>query len=54
VVYLGSRRLGETPFAGVELPVGKHVLTFKHPDKRSVTRTITVQAGKTVKLNFPL
>ena len=54
VVYLGSRKLGETPFAGVELPVGRHVLTFKNPGKRPVTRTVTVRAGQTIKLNFPL
>ncbi|MBZ0231188.1 MAG: PEGA domain-containing protein, partial [Deltaproteobacteria bacterium] len=54
VVYLGGRKLGETPFAGVELPVGRHVLTFKHPGKRPVTRTVTVKAGETVKLNFDL
>lgn len=54
VVYLGSRKLGETPFAGVELPVGRHVLTFKNPGKRPVTRTVTVKAGETIKLNFDL
>ena len=36
---LRGRKLGETPFAGVELPVGRHVLTFKNPGKRPVTRT---------------
>jgi len=54
VVYLGDRRLGETPFARVALPVGRHVLTFKHPGKRPVTRTVTVKAGETLKLNFDL
>jgi hypothetical protein len=54
VVYLGARKLGETPFAGVELPVGRHVLTFKNPGKRPVTRTVTVKAGETIKLNFSL
>ncbi len=54
VVFLGSRRLGETPFAAVELPVGRHILTFKHPGRRPVTRTITVRSGTTVKLNFAL
>jgi serine/threonine protein kinase len=54
VVYLGGRKLGETPFAGVELPVGRHVLTFKNPGKRPVTRTVTVKAGETIKLNFSL
>jgi hypothetical protein len=54
VVFLGSRKLGETPFAGVELPVGRHVLTFKNPGKRPVTRTVTVKPGETIKLNFAL
>ena len=54
VVYLGSRKLGETPFAAIELPAGRHVLTFKHPGRRPVTRTVTIEPGKTVKLNFAL
>ncbi|HVK75252.1 MAG TPA: serine/threonine-protein kinase [Kofleriaceae bacterium] len=54
VVYLGARRLGETPFAAVALPAGTHTLTFKHPGRRPVTRRVTIRAGETAKLNFKL
>lgn len=54
VVYLGGRRLGETPFAAVPLPAGRHVLVFKHPGRAPVTRTVTIRAGETTKLAFDL
>ncbi|MCL4227870.1 MAG: protein kinase [Myxococcales bacterium] len=54
VVYLGGRRLGETPFAAVPLPAGRHVLVFKHPGRPPVTRTVTIRAGETTKLAFEL
>lgn len=54
VVFLGGRRLGETPFAAVPLPAGRHVLVFKHPGRPPVTRTVTIRAGETTKLAFEL
>ena len=54
LVYLGQRLLGETPFAGVELPVGAHTLVFKHPRHKHVSRRVTIIAGKTAKLNIRL
>ncbi|HTM19581.1 MAG TPA: PEGA domain-containing protein, partial [Kofleriaceae bacterium] len=53
-VWLGSRRLGETPFAGYKLPAGTHTLTFKHPGRKPTRRTITIRPGQTTKLNFAL
>ena len=54
VVTVGGRALGETPFAGVALPTGTHVLTFTNPDRHAVKRTVTIRTGKTVKLSFTL
>ena len=32
-VYLGSKKLGQTPFADLELPAGTYTLTFKNPSR---------------------
>ena len=47
VVFHNGRRLGETPFADLELPAGSYTLTFKHPQRGTVTRKVTITAGKT-------
>jgi len=53
-VYLGSRKLGQAPFADLELPAGTHTLTFKNPSRPTVTKTVTIKPGKSAKLNFNL
>ena len=53
-VHLGKRVLGETPFAGVELPVGTYTLIFKNPTHKPTMRRVTITAGKTAKLAFRL
>jgi len=53
-VYIGGRKLGETPFADVQVEVGTHTLTFKNPSLPTVKKTITISATKPVKLNFDL
>jgi serine/threonine-protein kinase len=53
-VYLGSKKLGQAPFADLEMPVGTHKLTFKNPGRPTVTKTVTIQPGKSAKLNFNL
>jgi serine/threonine-protein kinase len=53
-VWLGSRRLGVTPAAGIKLPPGTHTLTFKHPGRKPHRRTVTIRSNHTTKLNFPL
>ena len=52
-VFLGSRRLGQTPFI-TQLKPGRYTLLFKHPGKPTQRRTITVKAGDTTKLDFAL
>jgi hypothetical protein len=53
-VYLGSKKLGQAPFADLELPAGTHTLTFKNPSRPTVTKTVTIKPGKPAKLNFNL
>jgi serine/threonine-protein kinase len=53
-VYLGSKKLGQAPFADIELPAGTHTLTFKNPSRPTVTKTVKITAGKSTKLNFNL
>lgn len=53
-VYLGSKKLGQAPFADLEMPAGTHKLTFKNPGRPTVTKTVTIQPGKSAKLNFNL
>jgi serine/threonine-protein kinase len=53
-VYLGTKKLGQTPFADLELPAGTHTLTFKNPSRPTSTKTIKITAGKSTKLNFNL
>src|SRR5690606_28778863 len=45
-VYLGGKKLGQAPFADLELPAGTHTLTFKNPSRPVVTKTVTIKAGK--------
>ena len=54
VVYLGKKRIGETPFANVVLPAGTHALIFKNPGRKPYRRLVTIRAGKTKKLDFAL
>src|SRR5690606_36471927 len=53
-VYLGTRKLGQAPFADVPLRAGTHTLTFRNPSRPTVTKTVTIRAGKSTKLNFDL
>ena len=53
-VYLGSKKIGQAPFADYELPVGTHTLTFKNPSRPTVTKVVKITAGKSTKLNFNL
>lgn len=54
IVYSGAKKLGEAPFAELELPVGAYTLTFKNPTRATVTRKVTITAGKTTKLSFAI
>jgi eukaryotic-like serine/threonine-protein kinase len=45
-VYLGSRKLGDTPLVGYPLPVGKHVLTLVNQE-RSINVPVEVEINAT-------
>lgn len=53
-VFIGTRKLGETPFADLELPVGSYTLIFKNPRHPTLKRQVTITAGKTTKLGLNL
>ena len=53
-VFLGGRRLTETPFTEMEFEAGTYTLVFKHPRHATVTRRVTITAGKTTRLSVTL
>jgi hypothetical protein len=53
-VFLGKRRLTETPFIDMEFEPATYTLTFKHPEHAPVTKRVTITAGKTTRLSFAL
>src|SRR6185503_20415380 len=48
-VFLGSRRLGQTPLIK-DLKPGKYTLVFRHPGMPSVRKTVTIKPGEDTKL----
>ncbi len=44
-VLIDNRRIGETPLSGVAVPIGRHVVTFRHPElgERTAEYLITLQ-----------
>ncbi len=53
-VYIGTRKLGQAPFADMEMPAGTYTLLFKHPSHEPIRKTVTIQPNRTTKLNFSL
>lgn len=53
-VFENGKKLGETPFADREMTVGPHTLVFKNPLHPTVSKKITIAAGKPLKLSFSL
>lgn len=53
-VYLGSRFLGRTPTADIELAAGTHTLTFKAPGRTDLSREITIRADEKLELKLDL
>ncbi|MBA3818930.1 MAG: PEGA domain-containing protein, partial [Deltaproteobacteria bacterium] len=53
-VYLGTRKLGQAPFADLDMPAGKYPLLFKNPKHATVRRSVTIRPGKTTKVSFNL
>ena len=53
-VFENGKKLGETPFADREITAGVHTLVFKNPLHPTVSKKITITAGKLLKLGFSL
>ncbi|MEO8551078.1 MAG: protein kinase [Kofleriaceae bacterium] len=53
-VFENGKKLDQTPFADREMTAGSHTLVFKNPLHPTVTKKITIVAGKSLKLNFSL
>lgn len=53
-VYLGSRFLGQTPTADIELSAGTHTLTFKAPGRTPISREVTIHPDEKLELKLDL
>jgi hypothetical protein len=53
-VWLGERKLGDTPLGAVTLPAGEHEFVFRHPDLGERRRTAVVPAGGSNRLAVDL
>lgn len=53
-VFLGSRRLGVTPVFRIELPVGRHTLTFRSPNRPPVRKTVRIRANEETRIRETL
>jgi hypothetical protein len=53
-VWLGERKLGDTPIAALALPIGVHQMVFKHPSLGERRETVTVAAGGPVRVSVDM
>jgi serine/threonine protein kinase len=53
-VFLGSRRLGVTPVFRIELPAGRHTLTFRSPNRAPVRKTVRIRANEETRVRETL
>jgi eukaryotic-like serine/threonine-protein kinase len=54
-VYLGTKKLGDTPLVNIQLPAGTHTLRLFNPDKKIEKKvSVEIKAGETVKRNEKL
>ncbi len=53
-VSIDNRRVGETPLGGVRVPIGRHVVTFRHPQlgDRTVECLVTLQSPARVSVDL--
>jgi serine/threonine protein kinase len=49
-VYVDGNKVGTTPLRPLELPAGRHEVQLRHPDFAPLTRTVTVEPGRTAKI----
>jgi serine/threonine-protein kinase len=53
-MYENGKKVADTPFADREVSAGVHTFVFKNPQHPSVTKKITIVAGKLTRLSFNL
>ncbi len=53
-VFVDGRAVGQTPLAGIAVRVGRHVITFRHPQlgERTVDSLVTLQAPARVSVDL--
>jgi hypothetical protein len=49
-VFVDDRLIGNTPRADIELPAGQHTLRVSRAGFRTVTRTVQIRAGETLRI----
>jgi hypothetical protein len=53
-VLVDGNSVGETPLANVEVPIGSHRITFRHPQLGEQTRSIVVAAESSTRIGVDL
>jgi hypothetical protein len=53
-VWIDGVRAGETPLGNLELTIGPHEATFRHPQLGEQTRTLIVTAGEATRLSVEM
>jgi hypothetical protein len=53
-LWIGDRKVGDTPLGNVVLPLGTHELVFRHPSFRERREQVTVTAGAPVRVSVDM
>ena len=53
-VWMGERKLGDTPMGSLMLPLGVHELVFKHPSLGERREKVTVAAGGPIRVSVDM
>jgi hypothetical protein len=53
-VWIGDRRIGETPIGNLSLPIGPHEVTFRHPQFGEKRQAITVTPSAPVRVSVDM
>jgi serine/threonine-protein kinase len=53
-VWIDGKKIGETPLANLELPLGTHEVAFKHPEFGERRMTTTIRANAPVALSVDM
>lgn len=50
-VWIDDRRVGETPLANLEIPIGDHEIVFRHPELGERRQNVTVRADAVARVS---